>query len=57
MAWIPVLFVCLMGVCEFLAGDASWSLAKCEQEMIAAAKHLEELGAVVAGICIDIRVT
>ena len=57
MAWIPVLFVCLMGVCEFLAGDASWSLAKCEQEMIAAAKQLEELGAVVAGICIDIRVT
>ena len=57
MAWLPVLFVCLMGSCEFVMGDYYWSLQRCQEELIDAAMYLETLGAVVAGVCIDIRVT
>ena len=57
MAWLPVLFVCLMGSCEFMVGDVEWSASECEKVMIAAAKELEVAGATVAGVCIQVKIT
>ena len=57
MSWLPVLFVCLMGGCDFVVGDHYWSARDCEKVVIAAAKELESKGATVVGACIQIRVT
>lgn len=57
MAWLPVLFVCMMGSCDFMVGDYYWSPNKCEQVLIAAGKELEDAGATVAGVCIQVKVT
>ena len=56
MAWLPVLFVCLMGSCNFAVGDVSWSPNSCAKELVTAAKELEARGADVAGVCIQVRV-
>jgi len=57
MPWIAILFVCFMGSCEFVAGDAYWSPTACERELVYYATKLEELGAVVAGVCVQVKVT
>lgn len=57
MAWLPVLFVCMMGSCDFMAGDYYWSANDCAKSMIAAAKELEANNATVSGVCIQIRLT
>jgi len=57
MAWLPILFVCLMGSCDFMVGDAEWSTNGCQEVIEAATKELEQSGAVVAGVCIQVRVT
>jgi hypothetical protein len=57
MAWLPILFVCLMGSCDFMVGDAEWSTNDCQEVIETATKELEQSGAVVAGVCIQVRVT
>jgi hypothetical protein len=57
MPWLPILFVCMMGSCDFMVGDAIWSPDKCEKVMVAAAKELEAAGATVAGVCVQVKVT
>lgn len=57
MSWLPVLFACLMGSCEFFVGEIEWSLADCEQIINVATKELEESGAVASGVCVEIRIT
>lgn len=56
MAWLPILFVCLMGSCDFMVGDLEFSPSDCQATMVTAAKELESVGAEVAGVCIQIRV-
>mgnify|MGYP001057349753 CR=1 FL=1 len=57
MPWLPILFVCMMGSCDFMVADPEWSSSECETVMIAAAKELEFAGATVVGVCIQVKVT
>jgi hypothetical protein len=56
MIWLPILFVCLSS-CDFMVGDGMWSQSDCEKTVASAIKELEDAGATVVGVCIQVKVT
>jgi hypothetical protein len=55
--WLPVIFICMAGECQFLAGDIEWSQPSCYREVVVAVETLREQGITATGTCIEIRVT
>lgn len=40
-----------------MVGDGMWSQSGCEKTVVSAIKELEDAGATVVGVCIQVKVT
>lgn len=57
MLYLPILFACVMGSCDFMLAETEVSPADCYAVIEAAVREIEAAGGTVAGICIQVKVT